>query len=131
MAGIDRRDRRGNANVKHCGSQHHFIGKCNFHLTTLTDNGYVVSTVGEYPDALKGGKEFQPLGIASDDLYETMVFHAAPCSPSHACGIDADVGRGEQQTVRYSTPRAANEGHFAAVERWSANPQSTAEAVDS
>lgn len=58
--------------LRHCGAQHHFTGKCRYHLSTFTAH-HLVSTVGFYfqassPDAT------EPTEIGMGRLYETMVF---------------------------------------------------------
>lgn len=102
--------------MKFCGGQHHFVGTCRFHLATLLNSGYVVSTVGEYfsPDGVQ-----KTLGLGDDSFYETMVFHAENTPNDHPCGVDPDVWRGEQHTERYATPAEANAGHARLCLEWS------------
>lgn len=53
-----------------CGEQHHFIGKCEFHLATFIE-GWLVSTVGAWYPA-NGPEERCMIGL--DRYYETYVF---------------------------------------------------------
>jgi hypothetical protein len=91
----------------HCGGQHHFVGKCAFHLATFT-NGYVISTVGEYrPNGLR----MESLhGADETSFYETMVFRASLLGQE--CGIRIDDYE-ELETRHYSSAAAANVCHNA------------------
>jgi len=102
--------RRPVSKIRHCGAQHHFVGDCRFHLSTLV-NGYVVSTVGEWqPDG--PGTDYVTVGV---QLYETMVFRG---DGSEECGFGWS---GPELAVRrYVTAVEANAGHFAMVDKWNA-----------
>ncbi len=57
-----------------CGSQHHLIMECQFHLSTFID-GILISTVGEYIRKLpvEEGDPRETVGL--DRFYETYVFN--------------------------------------------------------
>jgi hypothetical protein len=58
--------------LRHCGAQHHFIGKCRYHLATFTAH-HLVSTVGDYYPAISPDAT-EPTQIGLNHLFETMVF---------------------------------------------------------
>lgn len=94
---------------------HLIIGhRCRFTLATYV-GGYIVSTVGEWPD--DSGQGFQKIG--SDYKYETMVFKARrmnePCCKWEAI-IDQQV-----DFDTYNDPGAANKGHMRLCKKWADN----------
>jgi len=109
--------------VQHCGEQHHFIGKCRFHLSTFVDDK-LISTVGAYVPA-RGG-DFETIGY--DRYYETMVFHTdgdwttkqrgEVGEYAHPDVTDfADDISDDQLNVAYRTADGAVKGHAEHVER--------------
>ena len=105
----------GEANMKptYCGGQHHFVGRCDFHLATFV-NGFLVSTVGEYRP-VSDDNTYRPLGLESDDFYETMVFATQDCEDEPQV-----MSWSELYCERYATPAAANAGHSRVVARYGA-----------
>ncbi len=84
------------------GWQGHFILPCRWHLTTLVNGRYVVSTVGELFLQNSSIKDMQTLD-ACDNFYETMVMKANdegdPIEFMH------------QYTRHYKTEASAQPGH--------------------
>ena len=98
-----------------CGAQHHFVGKCDFHLATFVGS-LLVSTVGEYRRQDAGEKKFTALAGAADSFFETMVFRTD--------GVDGEFGHptvtewsGMGDVSYYATAIEANAGHVAVVGR--------------
>lgn len=94
------------------GHAGHFIcsTKCLFRLATKVGL-YLISTIGD--QFSEGRSNPIPLGLAEDDLFETMVFSlkgAKKCK----CGCDQlmPTDWGELLVRRYSTSALAREGHI-------------------
>ena len=98
-------------NIEHKGMPGHFIGasKCCFHLHTVIDGRWSVSTVGCYHPGDRRDEEARPVGHCR--YYETMVFD-----------MDADGGAAsrwnELDMEGYNSEADAEEGHRLMVERW-------------
>lgn len=90
---------------------------CRFHLATLLDNGYLVSTVGDYWPNLPWRKDArEPETIGLGRTYETMVFSTVgecPCG----CGLPG-IDAAEKDMRGYNDPKEATEGHMAMIREW-------------
>ncbi len=91
-------------NVVHKGTAGHFCGsdRCCFHLHSLVNGRWRVSTVGCWHPVSAGYGEPQPIGYQR--LYETMVFDG-----------DNDT---EIEMTPYNDADAANRGHADTVARY-------------
>lgn len=109
--------------MKWFGHAVHFCAAsmCRFHLATLLDNGFVVSTVGDYhpphvpsvdgEKPIEGGQE-----IGFGRKYETMVFisrRECRCG----CGLPEIDGRNVGFDA-YNDAKAATAGHMAMIEEF-------------
>jgi len=98
----------------------HFIGgsECRFVLNTYV-GGYIVSTVGEYPDPLKRSNDYQGkfMEIGLNRLYETMVFKAVKAEDK-CCPYRIDVST-EKDFEGYMTAEQAVSGHMKLCNKWS------------
>ena len=118
-------DARMDETVQHCGEQHHFIGKCRFHLTTFI-NDVCVSTVGAYFPTSRPDR-METIGL--DRYYETMVFRTngdwsvknlgEEGEYAHPDIIDfgEDIGNADLP-FGYVNSDLANNGHTTHVEYW-------------
>jgi len=107
--------------IYQCGEQHHFIGKCEFHLATFVDD-ILVSTVGAYPR----DDEFEMIGV--DRYYETMVFrtdddwsikaNGTVVQYSHPDVLNFSDEIGTDDNWTYNTADDAVLGHQQHVEYW-------------
>ena len=131
------------------GNAGHFICSrdCRFHLTTIVNNRWLVSTVGElwpsravreihaqYTDAAwlaanksKLGDEFnfaymQKFGydtIGCDRTYETMVFRAGKRCERKDCGCGLpELASSELEFIGSNDPKTATAGHHKLVAKW-------------
>lgn len=93
------------------GQAGHFCwaADCQFHLHTHVggENGFCVSTVGEYYPM--GKKRKKPTEVAIGRLYETMVFKLKDGGIDHYA---------ELQVGKYNDRDAANAGHMAMCDKW-------------
>lgn len=101
--------------MRYFGHPAHFIGayRCRFSLATLTDSGYVVSTVGDM--APIDDQAGPPQEIGYGRLYETMVFKHT--GDFHECGCPRWHGP-ELVCKSYDTPQDAAAGHEDTVVDW-------------
>lgn len=109
--------------MKWFGHAAHFCAAsmCRFHLATLLDNGFVVSTVGDYRpphipaldgDApIEGGQE-----IGFGRKYETMVF-VSQGECKCGCGLPTISGS-SIDFAGYNDAKAATKGHMAMIAAW-------------
>lgn len=105
--------------LKYFGNPGHFIlsKECIFHITTLVNDKYLVSTVGELikdPKGINDSSNWGEFGYgegAEKFYYETMVFEGMENCP---CGCGTPVCNGEEciDENRYKTAKEANEGHY-------------------
>jgi hypothetical protein len=133
------------------GNAGHFIcgHLCRFHLTTIVNDLWLVSTVGEmWPErssreirakvedpawlaknmAKRGDdfdfaymKKFGYDTIGCDRTYETMVFRAGKRCERKECGCGLpELASSELDFGSYNDVKAATEGHHALVAKWSA-----------
>lgn len=84
---------------------------CEFHLATQVGE-YLISTIGGYRP---NGKEYKPLGLNYDDLYETFVFTVGGLC---RCGCGLPDAIEEIDSKRYSCVKDAQEGHMKFCEKY-------------
>ena len=89
--------------------------KCRFHLCTLINDKWVVSTVGEY---YNHENKLDEIGYGR--LYETMVFNVGKrcAAPKCMCGMP-EIDGSELDFNGYNNAKDATEGHMALVKKWS------------
>lgn len=92
------------------GHKMHFIcaDRCEFAIATDLENGYIVSTVGEYTPRHKGEWESVRASSDADMYYETMVF---TYSGHQECGCPDIDDYSEVSCCRYETAKEATKGH--------------------
>lgn len=104
--------------MKWLGHPQHFIGadECHFLLATLLDNGFLISTIGEY---VPHGKEYLKenfVEIGSGRLYETYVFKTK--GEFRECGCPLILDHLEIDSKGYNHPKDAQNGHIEMIEKW-------------
>ena len=97
-------------NIKWFGSQLHFCGECNWHMATVVNDMYLISTVGDWYN-VKGERE--EVGIRR--FYETMVFKIKGYME---CGCPSVSSFDEIDFEGYDTCKEATQGHMLMIDKW-------------
>ena len=100
---------------------HLIVGEsCRFHIATLINDRYLVSTVGDYRAR---ADDEEPTTIGSNRLYETFVFDWSGDWCDCGCGLPKPTEWHEIDTAAYNDAPAAAEGHEAMCRKYEAKRQ--------
>ena len=99
----------------------HFIcsDKCKFGMTTVVNDRYIVSSVGDY--RVNGKRE--RLGAGPKTYYETLIFKFSHYCEIAGCtcgGIPEPLDWSEIDGKRFATEAECRDGHAAFVEKYEA-----------
>jgi hypothetical protein len=100
--------------MKWLGHKQHYLlsDDCHFSMATLLDNGYLVSTIGDYYN--RSTKQFEK--INSESYFETLVFKTS--GETMLCGCPKIEDRIEVDSKRYDHAYDAEKGHMDIIEKW-------------